>query len=52
MADSEFKIDLTQTFPHLDKAPIVEAVIEIRTRAEAAWEEVPVTRRLKAQLPD
>ena len=52
MADSEFKIDLTQTFPHLDKAPIVEAVIEIRTRAEGLWEESTVTQRLKADLPE
>ena len=52
MAASEFKLDLTQTFPHLNKAPIIEAVIEIRTRAESAWEESNVTRRLKAELPE
>ena len=51
-ADTGFKIDLTQTFPHLDKAPIAEAVIEIRTRAEGAWDEAVVTQRLKAELPE
>ena len=52
MVDPEFKIDLTQTFPHLDRAPIVEAVIEIRTRAQSPWEESGVTQRLKAALPE
>src|ERR1051325_2838740 len=52
MVDSEFKIDLAQTFPHLARAPIVEAVIEIRTRAQSAWEESSVTQRLKAALPE
>src|SRR6266481_3127527 len=52
MGDSDFKIDLTETFPHLNNAPIVEAVIEVRTRAEAPWEESTVTQRFKAQLPE
>ena len=52
MGDSDFKIDLTETFPHLNNAPIVEAVIEVRTRAEAPWEQAAVTQRLKGQLPE
>jgi len=52
MGDSDFKIDLGQAFPHLNKAPILEAVIEIRTRAEAPWEEASITQSLKSQLPD
>src|SRR5206468_346758 len=52
MGDSDFRIDLTETFPHLNNAPIVEAVIEVRTRAEAPWEESTVTQRFKAQLPE
>ena len=52
MADTDFKIDLTQTFPYLNRAPIIEAVIEIRTRAQGPWEESNVTQRLKAALPD
>ncbi len=48
---TNFKIDLTESFPHLDKAPIVEAVIEIRVRAQTEWIESEVTKRLKAELP-
>ena len=50
MAESELKIDLTQSFPHLNKAPIVEAVIEIRTRAEGAWEESLIVPLVKKEL--
>jgi uncharacterized protein (TIGR04255 family) len=46
------KIDLTEQFQHLPHAPIVEAVIEIRARAEVAWEERVVSEQLKPQLPD
>jgi uncharacterized protein (TIGR04255 family) len=52
MVDTDFKIDPRQTFPHLDRAPIIEAVIEIRTRAQSPWEESKVTQRLKAALPE
>jgi uncharacterized protein (TIGR04255 family) len=45
-------INLTEQFPHLPQAPIVEAVIEIRTRAEAPWEEGPITQALKQRLAD
>jgi uncharacterized protein (TIGR04255 family) len=46
------KIDLTETFPHLERAPIVEAVIEIRTRVESPWEESALKEQSKAKLPD
>ena len=48
---SEFEIDLTESFPLLGHAPIVEAVIEVRARAEAPWEEQTITEGLKAKLP-
>jgi len=46
----KIKIDLTKSFPHLRNAPIVEAVIEIRARAEAPWDESTVLHDLKAKL--
>jgi uncharacterized protein (TIGR04255 family) len=46
------KIDLTEQFRHLSRAPIVEAVIEIRARAEIPWVEQAVSEALKAKLPD
>src|SRR5207245_2299817 len=49
---SRFNIDLTKSFPHLDKAPIVEAVIEIRARAQTLWDEAAITSQLKSRLPD
>lgn len=49
---SVFKIDLTESFPLLARAPIVEAVIEIRARAEAPWEERAITESLKTRLKD
>ena len=45
------KIDLAESFPHLEHAPIVEAVIEIRTRIESPWEESALREQLKAKLP-
>lgn len=49
---SAFKIDLTESFPLLARAPIVEAVIEVRARAEVPWEERAVTEALKTRLKD
>jgi uncharacterized protein (TIGR04255 family) len=46
------KIDVTELFQHLEHAPIVEAVIEIRTRVESPWEESALREQLKAKLPD
>ena len=51
MAD-QLKIDPAQEFPHLARAPIVEAALEIRARAEAPWEELALLEQLKARLPD
>jgi len=45
-------IDPNEVFPHLSRAPITEAVIQISTRAEAAWVEANVLDRLKELLPD
>jgi uncharacterized protein (TIGR04255 family) len=45
------KIDLAESFQHLEHAPIVEAVIEIRTRIESPWEESALGEQLKAKLP-
>lgn len=46
------KIDLTETFPLLARAPIVEAVIEVRARAGVAWDESAISERLKPRLPE
>ena len=45
------KIDLAESFPHLPRAPIVEAVIDVRGRAETPWEEAATQARLKTELP-
>jgi uncharacterized protein (TIGR04255 family) len=49
---SKFSINTSETFTHLSKAPIVEAVIEVRAQAEAPWDEPLITDQLKAKLPD
>ncbi|MFA5800726.1 MAG: hypothetical protein WC840_07320, partial [Candidatus Peribacteraceae bacterium] len=49
---SNLKIDLTEKFPLLARAPIIEAVLDIRARAEAPWEESAVSERLSKELPD
>lgn len=48
------KIDLRvdETFPHLPRAPIKEAVIEIRTEIECAWEEKETIPKLVPALHD
>jgi len=51
-APGNVRIDLAEQFPHLPHAPIVEAVIDIRGRAEEPWDESAIRERLKAQLPD
>jgi len=45
-------IDLDEKFPHLSKAPIVEAVIEIRVVPSAKWDESSLQSELKRHLPD
>jgi len=47
---ASLRIDLAEEFPHLSKAPIVEAVIEVRCFATEPWEEKAITERLKPQL--
>jgi uncharacterized protein (TIGR04255 family) len=49
---SKINIDLSEKFQHLSKAPIVEAVLEIKTRPTAPWEEQAITQRLKEELPE
>lgn len=44
------KIDVTKKFPHLRKAPVVEAVIEFRARTIAAWDETATAPRLKQAI--
>lgn len=46
------RIDLAESFLHLQHAPIVEAIIEVRARAEVSWEEEAIQAQIKAQLPD
>ncbi len=45
-------INIKESFPLLAKAPIVEAVIDIRARAETTWEEGAIAAKLKPNLPD
>jgi len=49
---NEIKIDVAEQFEHLPHAPIVEAVIEVRARAEVGWEEGVISKTLKPKLPD
>lgn len=46
------EINLSDTFTHLSKAPIAEAVLEIRARAGGEWVEETISAALKAQLPE
>ena len=39
MENNKFTIDLDEKFPHLSKAPIIEAVIDIRVVPTAPWNE-------------
>lgn len=47
-----FKIDLAEEFPTLARAPIVEAVIHWRARAETWPSREELLERLKERLPD
>jgi len=49
---AKLEINLAEEFPRLARAPIVEAVIGIRARAQAPWEEAAVAQSLKGSLPD
>ena len=45
-------IDLNETFQHLSKAPIVEAVLDIRVVLSVTWEETKFLSELKQRLQD
>jgi uncharacterized protein (TIGR04255 family) len=49
---SEFKIDIAEEFEHLARAPIIEAVIDIRANATGGWEMPSLAATLEARLPD
>lgn len=46
------KIDLAESFPHLVRAPIVEAVIDVRALCASPVEEKTAMASLRVQLPD
>ncbi len=46
-----FKIDPNRTYPHLTKAPIVEAVIEVRVNTEKPLEEEYLLSSVKKRVP-
>jgi len=52
MSGNGFKIDQSESFDHLPHAPIVEAVIHWRARAEKKLEPDALLEQLKAKLPD
>lgn len=45
-------IDLEEKFRHLSKAPIVEAVLDLRVASSAEWDESSLQNQLKERLPD
>jgi uncharacterized protein (TIGR04255 family) len=46
------KIDITEQFELLAKAPIVEAVIQIHARPESPWDENEIVGSLKPKIPE
>jgi uncharacterized protein (TIGR04255 family) len=52
MSSKGFKIDLSESFEHLPNAPIVEAVIHWRARAEKKLEPDALLEQLKHRLPE
>ena len=46
------KIDITEQFEHLARAPIVEAVIQVHARPGVPWEEADIVARLKPNLAE
>jgi uncharacterized protein (TIGR04255 family) len=45
-------LNIDEKFGHLSKAPVVEAVLELRSRVETEWDEVHTTKRLRELLPE
>jgi uncharacterized protein (TIGR04255 family) len=52
MARSGFNLDFSESFPHLDRAPAVEAVIHWRARIGHAWEGPEIQSLLSKELKD
>jgi uncharacterized protein (TIGR04255 family) len=52
MTELDAKINPEEDFPHLSKAPIVEAVIELRTVAEAPWEREKIQKDITGRLAE
>jgi uncharacterized protein (TIGR04255 family) len=52
MHNTDFKIDLTETFAHLPNAPIVEAVIHWRARPQEKLDPDALIKDLEEKLPD
>jgi uncharacterized protein (TIGR04255 family) len=50
--DNQVTINITEEFPHLSRAPIIEAVLDIRAFSEASWDEEGIRRSLIEKLPD
>lgn len=46
------EIDVGEVFPPLPNAPITEAVVEVRSRAETVWDEHTIVAEVKSQLQD
>jgi uncharacterized protein (TIGR04255 family) len=46
-----FQIDTNETFDRLEHAPIVEAVLDIRSRIETTWKENGVRRQIEVSVP-
>jgi len=46
------KINFQETFRHLSRAPITEAVIEVRARVEVPWNEQEIASHFIQKLPD
>lgn len=45
-------INVSEKFPHLSNAPIVEAVIDLRAKPSVPWDQEVFQKRLKEKLPD
>jgi uncharacterized protein (TIGR04255 family) len=52
MSIANIGITKTEHFQHLSRAPIIEAVLEIKARAEAPWEESEIREALSKRLSD
>jgi len=50
MMPLEIRVD--ETFPALRQAPVIEAVIEVRGRAEVSWKEDLIAGDLRRRLPE